>query len=141
MLPRLLPTFESSDSTLDRTGRPGLVGPLPAAVVLTELYPPAVGGSAVLFQGVYARWSDVDVAVITDRVPGAAPTKAAEGPQIVWKRVGTPYCGVLHPKGLLHYLRLAAALRAIASPRRALVHCGRALPEGCAARLAVSPAD
>jgi len=136
MLPTSRPTFESSDSTPDRTGRPGRAGALPPAVVLTELYPPAVGGSAVLFQGVYSRWSDVDVSVITDRVPGTAPTKAAEGPQIVWKKVGTPYCGVLHPKGLLHYLRLAAALRAIASPRRALVHCGRALPEGCAARLA-----
>src|SRR5262245_21918486 len=60
-------------------------------VLLTELYPPAVGGSAVLFHGIYSRLDDADVTVVT---PPA-----------------TSRWGVIDPRGLAGHLRVAAGLR------------------------------
>jgi len=87
-------------------------------VLLTELYPPAVGGSAVLFHGIYSRLGDADVTVVT---PPA-----------------TSRWGVIDPRGLAGHLRLAAQLRRQLPRRQGFVHCARALPEGVAAMMAQS---
>ena len=87
-------------------------------VLLTELYPPAVGGSAVLFHGIYSRLDDADVSVVT---PPA-----------------TSRWGVIDPRGLAGHVRLAAQLRRLLRRRQGFVHCARALPEGVAAMMAQS---
>jgi phosphatidylinositol alpha-1,6-mannosyltransferase len=87
-------------------------------VLLTEVYPPAVGGSAVLFHGIYSRLEKADVTVVT---PPA-----------------TSRWGVIDPRGLARHLRVAAGLRRTLSRRQGFVHCARALPEGVAAMIAQS---
>jgi len=81
-------------------------------LLVSELFPPAVGGSAVLFGEIYSRLSDIPFALISDGIAMAD-------------------YGVRNPRSLMRYLRLAVRLR-LAS-RGMIVHCGRALPEGVAA--------
>jgi phosphatidylinositol alpha-1,6-mannosyltransferase len=85
------------------------------ALLLTELYPPALGGSAELFANIYERFTRTPVTVWTDR---------------------TPNWGLLRPASLLAHFRIAARVRRLASRERLVVHCGRALPEGLHAYLA-----
>jgi phosphatidyl-myo-inositol dimannoside synthase len=86
-------------------------------LLLTEHFPPAIGGSAVLFHGIYSRVHDAEVGVVTEGL-------------------NTPRWGLCHPSALLHHLGVAFQLRRLASRRnRGVVHCARALPEGVAAML------
>jgi len=107
------------------------------ALLLSELFPPAVGGSAVLFQGIYSRLADTDVVVLTDG-PWMPPAFAAQsGPlRIVTRPLATRQWGLLNPKGLWQHVRLAWQVRSLLSRRDGLVHCARALPEGVAAMIA-----
>jgi len=84
-------------------------------LLLSELFPPAIGGSAVLFGEIYSRLGNIPVRVVSD------------GVEMV--RYGL---GVTSPRSLLRYLRLAVRLRA-SGRAVAMIHCGRALPEGVAA--------
>ena len=87
----------------------------PGLLLVSELYPPAIGGSAVLFGEIYPRLSDIPVTVLSEGV-------------------GMTDYGIRNPRSLRHYLRLAMKLRS--SKRQvAMIHCGRALPEGVAAWL------
>jgi phosphatidylinositol alpha-1,6-mannosyltransferase len=108
---------------------------VPDIVLVTALYPPAVGGSAVLFENLYRRLSGVQVTVLTDARAGADDDTSG-GPRIVRHRVATPYWGVADPRGWAHHLRLARCIRQVARSRSAIVHCGRTLPEGVAAWIA-----
>lgn len=83
--------------------------PPPAALLLTELYPPAVGGSAELLANVYGRFRQSPVTVWTDKIR---------------------HWGLLHPIGFSQHVRLAWRLRRAAARTKMVVHCGRALPEG-----------
>lgn len=105
----------------------------PRALVLTELFPPDVGGSAVLFSNIYTRLKG-DVVVMSDLRPGVGVSSG--GPSIHRVRIATKHWGLLHVDGLRHHLRLAAELRRRVRDNDTLVHCGRALPEGVAAWLA-----
>jgi phosphatidylinositol alpha-1,6-mannosyltransferase len=84
----------------------------PTVLLLSELFPPAIGGSAVLFGEIYSRIG-MPVTVVSDGV-------------------ATADFGMRNPRSLAHYLRLAARLRR-AAPRPSMIHCGRAFPEGVAA--------
>ncbi len=84
-------------------------------LLLSELFPPAIGGSAVLFGEIYSRLGDTPVTVLSEGVAMAD-------------------YGIRHPRSLWRYLRLALKVR-MASRGMAMVHCGRALPEGLAAWL------
>lgn len=106
-------------------------------ILVSEHFPPAIGGSAVLFGGIYSRLPEHRVTVLTDS-GGAASGPAAVGHhlEVVRRPLASSEWGVLHPSGLRHHLRVAAAIREVAEGRDAIVHCGRALPEGAAAWLA-----
>jgi phosphatidylinositol alpha-1,6-mannosyltransferase len=107
------------------------------ALLLSELFPPAVGGSAVLFQGIYSRLADTDVMVLTDGPAVALESARRAGPlRILTRPLATRRWGVLDPKGLWQHLRLAYQVRHLLSRRDGLVHCARALPEGVAAMIA-----
>ena len=84
-------------------------------LLLSELYPPAIGGSAVLFGEIYPRLGNTTVTVLSEGV-------------------GMADYGIRNPRSLGQYLRLAMKLRA-AKRRVSMIHCGRALPEGVAAWL------
>lgn len=84
-------------------------------LLLSELFPPAIGGSAVLFGEIYSRLGDIPVTVLSDGV-------------------GMDDYGVRNPRALWRYLRLAFRLR-LAARGVKMIHCGRALPEGFAAWL------
>lgn len=106
------------------------------ALLVSELFPPAVGGSAVLFDNIYSRLPGAPVTVLTDDRFGS--DAADHGLPVYRRRLRTPVWGLAHPRGLQHHLGVAVAVRRLA--RRlgstTVVHCGRILPEGVAARLA-----
>ena len=84
-------------------------------LLVSELYPPAIGGSAVLFGEIYPRLIDIPVTVLSEGV-------------------GMADYGIRNPRSMRQYLRLAMKLRA-SGRRVSMIHCGRALPEGVAAWL------
>ena len=104
-------------------------------LLLSELFPPTVGGSAVLFHGIYSRLRDANVLVLTD---GASTHRHGErqGELTVFRRpLATSRWGLFDPSALLHHFRIAFQLRMRTSRRSGVVHCARALPEGVAALL------
>jgi phosphatidylinositol alpha-1,6-mannosyltransferase len=106
-------------------------------LLLSELFPPAVGGSAVLFHGIYSRLVDTDVLVLTDGPLTQATARERSGRlNVVTRPLATRRWGVVDPKGLWQHLRLAWHLRRLISRRQGLIHCARALPEGVAAMIA-----
>lgn len=109
---------------------------VPAVLLVTELFPPAIGGSPVLFEAVYTRLKDTEVLVLTDNtVHGPAPI-GGDGNLAVFRRaIATRRWGVLDPKGLCQHLRVVRETRKIGSRGDVIVHCARALPEGVAAWL------
>jgi phosphatidylinositol alpha-1,6-mannosyltransferase len=104
-------------------------------LLLTELFPPALGGSAVLFHGIYSRVRDADVGVVTERESRTGAGDWREPFTVFPRAIATRRWGLRHPLGLLHHLRVAMQLRRLVPRRRGVVHCGRALPEGVAALL------
>jgi phosphatidylinositol alpha-1,6-mannosyltransferase len=116
------------------------VGPAPntpAVLLLTELFPPDVGGSPVLFEAVYSRLKDTTVTVLTDSKITARPVavQRAGGLAVVRRPIATTRWGVLGAKSLSHHMRVAWEARKLGSRGDVVVHCGRALPEGVAAWL------
>jgi phosphatidylinositol alpha-1,6-mannosyltransferase len=108
--------------------------PAPALLV-SENFPPAIGGSAVLLDNIYSRLP-VPVTVITD---DAFPDERRHGSlPVLRRRLRTSRWGLSAPRGLVHHLATAAAIRRCAARMdpRTVVHCGRILPEGVAARFA-----
>ncbi len=106
------------------------------ALVVTEVYPPAVGGSGELLKNIYERLPGVAVTVFCDLAPSpvaAAPEAAA---RLVRRPMRVQEWGLLHPTGLRHHLHEARQIRSFCRGRRAVVHCARALPEGVGAWLA-----
>ena len=108
----------------------------PDLLLYSQLYPPFIGGSAVLFENIYSRMNH-DVAVITDRMAESRDSIERRGSLSIRRhRLATAQWGVLHPEAFLHHCRAAWILRATGQAPRAIVHCGRALPEGFQALLA-----
>ncbi len=105
-------------------------------LLVSELYPPAVGGSAVLFGNIYPRFPQTALTVLTD---DRLEDEGAHGPvRVVRRHLRTSRWGLLDPRGLVRHVRTACTVRHLASrmSRPAIVHCGRILPEGVAARFA-----
>jgi phosphatidylinositol alpha-1,6-mannosyltransferase len=111
---------------------------MPAILLLTELFPPAVGGSPVLFEAVYSRLKNTPVIVLADNKIAARPVpvqRDGDGLTIVRRPLATTHWGILDPKGLYNHLHVARETRKLGSRRDVIVHCGRSLPEGVAAWL------
>ncbi|HUU33153.1 MAG TPA: glycosyltransferase family 4 protein [Vicinamibacterales bacterium] len=111
--------------------------PAPPILLVSQIYPPAIGGSGVLLENVYARCAGIPVTVMTDTaVHGSRVHGAVVG--VVQQPLATPHWGLSNPAGMVHHLRTALAIRRQAARLGpgATVHCGRVLPEGVAARLA-----
>lgn len=103
-------------------------------LVLTELFLPTKGGTAVWFAEVYRRLGGKEIHIVTADVPGAAEVDAHH-PNTV-HRLDLKRIPWLKPESLAMYLRLfARSMRLALSHRFDAVHAGRALPEGLVAWL------
>ena len=101
-------------------------------LVITELFLPTKGGTAVWFDEVYRRLGGKEIAIVTAAVPGGDAYDAGHPNSV--HRVSLRRVPWLRPESLGMYLRLLAKSLALAvrQPFRA-IHAGRALPEGLVA--------
>lgn len=98
-------------------------------LVLTEVFSPTRGGSAVWFDKVYCILGDKNTHVITAKVPGDGEHDA-EFPLFV-HRLSLERKPYLRPESLVMYLKmLGRALSLIWNHPFHSVHAGRGLPEG-----------
>lgn len=103
-------------------------------LVITELYLPTKGGTAVWFDEVYRRLGGKEIHVVTADVPGAAEHDAAH-PNTV-HRLSLRRHWWLKPESLAMYGKLFFKSLGLALRHRfQAVHAGRVLPEGLVAWL------
>ena len=109
--------------------------PTSTAVVVSELFPPAIGGSAALLGNIYSRMKTARVTVLTDDKASAGAIEAhrSSGIRVVCRPIGTRLWGLMAPGSIGHHWRVAHEIRALCHDRPVLVHAVRALPEGLAA--------
>ncbi len=111
-------------------------------LVITELFLPTKGGTAVWAAEVYKRLGGKEIHIITADVPGAAEVDAIHSNTI--HRVDFRRVPWLRPESLPIYLRLfMKSVSLLATHRFDAIHAFRALPEGlvawAVARLAFRP--
>jgi phosphatidyl-myo-inositol dimannoside synthase len=111
-----------------------LDGTAPAVVIVTERFPPGLGGSGVLLENVYKRLGGLQPTVLTE-----VPKEVVGSPSRAFRYVHIPiagdHWGITRLSSLARRIRLAWRLQRECAARPAIVHCGRALPEGLAALL------
>jgi phosphatidylinositol alpha-1,6-mannosyltransferase len=107
----------------------------PAVLLLSELYPPAVGGTPVLFEAVYSRLKQTPVIVLADNKIGNDHAARETGVTVVRKPLATRHWSLLDWKGFRQHLFVAREVRRLGARGQVIVHCARALPEGVAAWL------
>lgn len=98
-------------------------------LVITELFLPTKGGTAVWFDEVYRRLGGRHTHIVTAAVPGDAAHDELHPATI--HRLDLRRVPWLRPESLLMYLRLLACSAWLALTRRfTAIHAGRVLPEG-----------
>ncbi len=106
----------------------------PACLLVTQVFPPAVGGSGVLLENVYSRLQETAVTVLIDAdTCGAA---SHERLAIVPTHIDSRRWGLLRPGNWPGHVSLARQVYRRSRYRRAIVHCGRSQPEAVPALLA-----
>ncbi len=127
---------EASAQDTDRGG-PSAAGPSAAQaslrlLMLTELFLPTKGGTAVSFDDDFRRLGGKSVHIVTASVPGDAEFDSKH-PNSVHRLVLRRHPW-LRPESLLMYMRLlSTSLRLVTQHRFIGVFAGRALPEGIVA--------
>ncbi|HUW28685.1 MAG TPA: glycosyltransferase family 4 protein [Sulfuriferula sp.] len=105
---------------------------MPRYLVLTELFLPTKGGTAVWFAEVYRRLSGKETHIVTADVPGAAEVDASHPNSV--HRINMRRVAWLRPESLGMYFNLfAKSLWLALTHRFDAIHAGRALPEGLTA--------
>lgn len=103
-------------------------------LVLSELFLPTKGGTAVWAAEVYRRLGDKAIHIVTADVPGAAAVDARHPNSV--HRLNLARVGWLRPESLAMYARFLFRSLALALFRRFdAIHAFRALPEGLVAWL------
>ena len=101
-------------------------------LLITELFLPTKGGTAVWFDEVYRRLGGKQIHIITSDVPGAAEHDR-EHPNNV-HRIALRRLSWLRPESLFMYIKLLAVALSLAFRHSFdAVHAGRVLPEGLVA--------
>src|SRR5438132_2531521 len=101
-------------------------------LMLTELFLPTKGGTAVSFDDDFRRLGGKEIHVITADVPGASEFDRTQPNTI--HRVALKRVPWLRPESLLIYWKLLAKSATLAATRRfAAIFAGRVLPEGLVA--------
>ena len=98
--------------------------------MLSELYPPTIGGSGVLLESLYSRLPNHRVHVVTD----GTGSRVQRGVPVTGVRMSARDWGVLGPGCLARHVRVAREVRRLTSGDT-VVHCSRGLPEGLSAAL------
>jgi phosphatidylinositol alpha-1,6-mannosyltransferase len=107
-------------------------------LLVSELFPPAVGGSAEVFGNIYSRLRSAKASVLTAKLSEDRQRPAGLF-EHVWERpMRSGEWGVLHPAGLFNHVQVARNIRNITRSGVGFVHCGRVLPEGLSALMAFS---
>ena len=107
---------------------------MPRYLVLTELFLPTKGGTAVWFAEVYRRLSGKETHIVTADVPGAAAVDAMHSNTV--HRIRMHRVTWLRPESLGMYANLfIKSLWLALTHRFTAIHAGRALPEGITAWL------
>jgi phosphatidylinositol alpha-1,6-mannosyltransferase len=103
-------------------------------LLVSEIFPPAIGGSGALLDSVYSRLDDTDVTVLAE---GDERRPAERRGRLIVHHVSmqAPDWGLARPACFRRHLRVARVIRRL-TPAGGMVHCGRGLPEGLSARLA-----
>src|ERR687893_690752 len=109
---------------------------LPDILLISQVFPPAVGGSGELLANVYSRIVGPRVTVLTDAA--TCPAGAAPYPELDIRRLRlNGHCwGMLDARCVAQHFSLARKLWALSRRRPTVIHCGRAQPEAIPARLA-----
>src|SRR5881392_251546 len=101
-------------------------------LMLTELFLPTKGGTAVSFDDDFRRLGDKEIHVVTADVPGAAEFDRTHPNTI--HRIALKRVRWLKPESLLMYSKLfVKAARLVATHRFIAIFAGRVLPEGLVA--------
>ena len=109
----------------------------PGILVVSEVFPPAIGGSGALLENVYRRISDRHVRVLADDAPAGLPPYDGPLPvQRVLMRASD--WGIVRPSSLRRHLRVSRAIRRALDREPAVIHCARALPEALSATMALA---
>jgi phosphatidylinositol alpha-1,6-mannosyltransferase len=108
----------------------------PEILLITQVFPPAIGGSGALLENVYSRIDGASVTVITDR-DTCKGDETERGPmRIQREELDGRHWGVRSGAALRQHWQLAQRIKQLAPRGQAVVHCGRAQPEGVPAALA-----
>jgi phosphatidylinositol alpha-1,6-mannosyltransferase len=111
---------------------------LAGILVVSEIFPPAIGGSGALLENVYRRISDVPLRVLAHGTPTAqVPADRVGALDVSLVSMSAPDWGVVRPAALRRHVRVARAIRRRMRGWPCAVHCARALPEGLSAALGV----
>lgn len=103
-------------------------------LVISELFLPTKGGTAVWFDEVYRRLGDKNIYIVTAKVPGCENYDLTHPNNI--SRVDLRRVWWLRPQSLAMYIKLfIQALRIAKKHKVAAIHAGRVLPEGLVALL------
>jgi phosphatidylinositol alpha-1,6-mannosyltransferase len=105
-----------------------------SVLLVSEIFPPAIGGSGALLDNVYSRLEDTEVTVLAEgdeRLPAERRGRMT----VHHVSMQAPDWGLMRPACFGRHLRVARAIRRL-TPVGGMVHCGRGLPEGLSARLA-----
>jgi phosphatidylinositol alpha-1,6-mannosyltransferase len=105
-------------------------------LLVSELFPPDVGGTAEVFGNTYGRFTGIPSAVLTRRATHAGKHLPGISSRIHGMRMRFDQWGVMHPVGLTNHIAVARQIRRLAGRHMAAVHCARVLPEGLSAMLA-----
>ncbi len=98
-------------------------------LVITQLFLPTKGGSAVWFDEVYARIGGREIHILTEAVPESEAHDRHHNNSV--HRVSLKRHPWLRPESLAMYLKLLGrAITLLARNPVGAVHCGRVLPEG-----------
>lgn len=98
-------------------------------LVLTELFLPTKGGTAVWFSAVYPRLGGKELHIVTAEVPGSHDVDSVHVNSI--HRLNLRRRSWVRPESLLMYLAfIAKSLSLVLFQRFQAIHAGRALPEG-----------
>lgn len=101
------------------------------ALLLSENFPPRIGGSARWFWELYRRLPRAAVAIAAGQCAGDAAFDRTHDLRLTRLPLDFPERGILSPTACLAYRRTARAVRALCRRQDVrAIHCGRVLPEG-----------
>jgi phosphatidyl-myo-inositol dimannoside synthase len=108
----------------------------PEILLISQVFPPAIGGSGALLENVYSRIDGAPVTVMTDRDTCKGDETSRGAMRIQREAMDGRHWGFREPAALRQHWQLARRIKRLAPRGQAIVHCGRAQPEGVPAALA-----